>query len=87
MKIAVSGHGKGKNNIDGFGGLEHRFGVKWAHFLQTEGHEVHFFDLNTGVDESFALAIDCGVERCDNIKARRHIHGSFKPISLQSTDV
>ncbi len=86
MKIAVSGHGADKNHIDGFGGLEHRFGVNWSHFLQNEGHEVHFFDLNTGVDASFDLAIDCGVERCDNIKARQHIHGSFKPISLHSTD-
>lgn len=87
MKIAVSGHGADKNHIDGFGGLEHRFGVNWAHFLQTEGHDVHFFDLNRGVDDSFDLAIDCPVESCANIKAKRHIHGSFKTVSLNSPDV
>jgi len=87
MKIAVSGHGAGKNHLDGFGGLEHRFGVNWAHFLQFEGHEVHFFDLNHGVDVSFDLAIDCPIECCDKIKAKRHIHGSFGPVSLNSPDV
>ncbi len=87
MKIAVSGHGADKNNIDGFGGLEQRFGVNWSHFLKTEGHDVHFFDGTRGVDASFDLAIDCPIQRCDNIKAKRHIHGSFKAISLQSTDV
>ncbi len=87
MKIAVSGHGADKNHIDGFGGLEHRFGVNWAHFLQAEGHEVHFFGTDQGVDASFDLAIDCPIEYCDKIKAKHHIHGSFKAVSLGSNDV
>jgi hypothetical protein len=87
VKIAVSGHGANQDHLDGFGGLEQRFGVNWAHFLRTEGHEVHFFDINQGTDSSFDLAIDCPIEKCHHIKARRHIHGSFNPISLCSRDV
>lgn len=82
MKIAVCSYGTEIEHIDGFGGLEHRFAVNWAYFLQREGHEVHFFDPQRGVDNSFDLAIDCLVERCDNIHAKRHIHSGFNPIAL-----
>lgn len=87
VKVAISSHGANKDHIDGFGGLEQRFGANWAYFLRSEGHEVHFFDINRGVDSSFDLAIDCPIERCDNIRAKQHIHGSFRAVSLHSTDV
>ncbi len=83
MKIAVCSYGPEQHHINAYGGLEVRFAVNWAQFLAEEGHEVYFFDPHgRGVDTSFDLAIDCMMERCDNVKARKHIHTSFSTTSL-----
>jgi len=83
MKIAVCSYGPEQHHINAYGGLEVRFAVNWAQFLAGEGHEVYFFDPHgVGVDERFDLAIDCMMERCDNVKARKHIHTSFSTTSL-----
>lgn len=83
MKIAVRSHDP-TNSIDGYGGLEQRFGAMWGYFLEKEGHDVQYYHENVGCDESFDLAIDCPSEptrSCTGdrprIRAKQHIHSSF----------
>jgi hypothetical protein len=87
MKIAIASPGVEREHLDGSGALEMRWLVNTAHFLRTEGHEVHFFDTDRGCDESFDLAVGCLIEHCSNIKAKTHIHHSFRPKCLRSSDV
>ncbi len=79
MKIAVRSWGSYRDNLDGFGGLELRYTVNYAHFLRSEGHEVHFFDDNHGCDSSFDFAIDAPNHNCNAVKAKFHTHTWFSP--------
>ena len=88
MKIAVCDYGQGQHTLNAYGGLEVRFAVNWAEYLKSIGHEVHFVDyINSSVDGSFDLAIDCLIEKCDNVHASHHIHTSFNTVSLNAAEV
>ena len=79
MKIAVRSWGNNRDNLNGFGGLELRYTVNYAHFLRSEGHEVHFFDDRRGCDSSYDLAIDAPNNNCGSVKAKFHTHNWFSP--------
>ena len=79
MKIAVRSYGSYRDNLDGFGGLELRYVVNYAHFLRNEGHEVHYFDDVLGCDSSFDFAIDAPNHNCPTVKAKIHTHNWFSP--------
>lgn len=79
MKIGVRSYGTYRDHLNGFGGLELRYTVHWAHFLRTEGHEVHFFDERRGCDSSFDVALDVPRHDCSNIQAKVHVHNWFSP--------
>ena len=79
MKIAVRSYGSDRDHLDGFGGLELRYTVNYAHFLLSEGHQVHFFDDTHGCDSSFDLALDAPNHNCHLIKAKYHTHNWFSP--------
>lgn len=88
MKVAVCSYGMGQHCLNAYGGLEVRFAVNWAAYLEQKGHEVHFINYqNSFVDESFDLAIDCLIEKCDNIHAKHHIHTNFSSKSLNAPEV
>lgn len=75
MKIAVRTYGPNGNPVDGFGGGEQRWTANLAHFLRTEGHEV--IRCNEGQDEGCDIFFDASWERCQQSRARAHIHFSF----------
>jgi hypothetical protein len=79
MKIAVRSWGAYRDNLDGFGGLELRYTVNYAHFLKSEGHSVHFYDGEKGCDDSFDLALDAPNGKCHLLKAKHHTHNWFSP--------
>ena len=79
MKIAVRSYGHYRDHLNGFGGLELRYTVHYAHFLRSEGHEVYFFDDRRGCDSSFDLAIDVPNDNCGMVKAKFHTHNWFSP--------
>jgi len=79
MKIAIRSYGSYRDHLDGFGGLEQRYTVNYAHFLRTEGHEVCFFDDTCGCDSSFDLALDAPNHNCHLVKAKLHVHNWFSP--------
>ncbi len=79
MKIAIRSWGSYRDNLDGFGGLELRYTVNYAHFLRSEGHEIHFFDDARGCDSSFDFAIDAPNHSCHLVKAKYHTHNWFSP--------
>jgi hypothetical protein len=86
MKIAIRSWGTYRDNLDGFGGLELRYTVNYAHFLKSEGHEVHFFDENRGCDSSFDLAIDVPNDnKCHLVKAKFHTHNWFSSNTISSS--
>lgn len=84
MKIAVRSWGNYRDNLDGFGGLELRYTVNYAHFLKSEGHEVHFFDGEKGCDSSFDMAIDAPNNKCHLVKAKFHTHNWFSPNTINA---
>jgi len=85
MKIAIRSWGKYRDNLDGFGGLELRYTVNYAHFLRSEGHEVHFFDDALGCDSSFDFAIDAPNHNCHAVKAKYHTHNCFSPGTINAS--
>lgn len=79
MKIGIRSYGRDRDNLDGFGGLELRYTVQNAHFLRSEGHEVHFFDERSSVGEDFDLVLDAPRHDCSNIRAKAHLHNWYSP--------
>lgn len=77
MRIAVRSYGHNRDHLDGFGGLELRYTVNYAHFLRAEGHEVDFFDDRRGCNSSYDLAIDAPNDNCGLVKAKLHTHNWF----------
>ncbi len=80
MKIAIRSYGTYRDHLDGFGGLELRYTVNYAHFLRSEGHEVHFFDDTRGCDGTFDLALDAPNLHCHLVKSKFHIHSWFSSV-------
>lgn len=87
MKIAVRSYGAERDRLDGFGGLELRYVVHWAHFLRSEGHEVHFFHENAGCDSSFDVALDAPRHACSHMRSKGHVHNWFLPFENTEIDL
>ena len=76
MKIAIRSYGD--DSIDGFGGGEQRWLANLAHFLRTEGHEIHRLHQQVGCDSSFDIYLDAAWEDCHRIPASvPHVHFSY----------
>lgn len=80
MKLLLQSHGA-SNHLDTYGGLEIRYGVNWAHYLKSLGHELWFLHASEirRCAHSADFVFDAPTSDAYRCPDQPHFHNYFSP--------